>query len=57
MGPAFVLLSYSPAAVEEAARTCGRFLVVVGSALTERGLALAQQIAGMTGCTVISQTF
>jgi acetolactate synthase I/II/III large subunit len=32
-------------------------LLVSGSALTERGLALAQQIAGKTGCKVMGQTY
>ena len=32
-------------------------LLITGSALTERGLALAQQIAGKTGCKVMGQTY
>src|SRR5467141_1815547 len=32
-------------------------LLVTGSALTERGLALAAQIAGKTGCKVMGQTY
>ncbi len=32
-------------------------LLVTGGALTEQGLALAQQIAGKTGCTVMGQTY
>ena len=32
-------------------------LLLTGSALTEKGLALAQQIAGKTGCKVMGQTY
>jgi acetolactate synthase-1/2/3 large subunit len=32
-------------------------LLITGSALTEHGLALAQQIAGKTGCKVMGQTY
>jgi acetolactate synthase-1/2/3 large subunit len=32
-------------------------LLVTGSALTEQGLALAQQISGKTGCKVMGQTY
>ena len=32
-------------------------LLLTGSALTERGLALAAQIAGKTGCKVMGQTY
>ena len=32
-------------------------LLVTGGALTEQGLALAQQIAGKTGCKVMGQTY
>ena len=32
-------------------------LLITGSALTEQGLALAQQIAGKTGCKVMGQTY
>ena len=32
-------------------------LLITGSALTEKGLALAQQIAGKTGCKVMGQTY
>jgi acetolactate synthase-1/2/3 large subunit len=54
--------SYSPQAVETAARILHgdgeRTLVLItGSALTEAGLALAQRIAGKTGCKVMGQTY
>jgi len=54
-------ISYSPQAVEKAACTLREdaahtLLLVAGNALTERALALAQQIAGKTGCTVMGQT-
>jgi len=32
-------------------------LLVTGGAVTERGLALAAQIAGKTGCKVMGQTY
>lgn len=48
-------------AVEAAAKILHRgeptLLLMTGSALTERGLALAQQIAGKTGCKVMGQTY
>jgi len=54
--------SYSPVAVEVAAKILQAdgertLLLVTGSALTEQGLALAEQIAGKTGCTVMGPTF
>jgi len=54
--------SYSPQAVEQAARVLHgdgerTLLLVTGGALTEHGLALAQQIAGKTGCKVMGQTY
>src|SRR6201982_3665169 len=50
--------SYSPQAVELAAKILRNdgnrtLLLMVGSALTEQGLALAQRIAGKTGCQVM----
>jgi acetolactate synthase-1/2/3 large subunit len=52
---------YSPQAVDEAAKALRHgaqtLLLITGSALTERGLALAQQIAGKTGCKVMGQTY
>jgi acetolactate synthase I/II/III large subunit len=52
---------YSAPAVEEAARRvrggAQTLLLITGNALTERGLALAQQIAGKTGCKVMGQTY
>src|ERR1041385_4621133 len=53
---------YSPQAVETAARVlhghgAQTLLLVTGGGLTEQGLALAQQIAGRTGCTVMGQTY
>jgi acetolactate synthase I/II/III large subunit len=49
--------SYSPQAVETAAKVLRggepTLLLVTGSAVTERGLALAAQIAGKTGCKVM----
>lgn len=53
---------FSPEAVETAARVlhgngAETLLLVTGGALTERGLALAQQIAGKTGCKVMGQTY
>ncbi|MCK1516094.1 acetolactate synthase large subunit [Bradyrhizobium sp. 190] len=55
-------LSYCAQAVEQAARilhadSVHTLLLVTGSALTEQGLALAQQIGEKTGCTVMSETF
>jgi acetolactate synthase-1/2/3 large subunit len=54
-------ISFSPQAVEEAARVlrggAQTLLLITGSALTEQGLALAQQIAGKTGCKVMGQTY
>src|ERR1700751_2740891 len=55
-------ISYSPQAVEKAARIlhgdgAQTLLLVTGNALTEQGLALAQQVAGKTGCTVMGQTY
>ncbi|WP_050423813.1 acetolactate synthase large subunit [Bradyrhizobium tropiciagri] len=54
--------SYSPQAVDTAARilhgdAAHTLLLVTGSALTEHGLALAERIAGKTGCTVMGQTY
>src|SRR5438874_2269409 len=54
--------NYSSQAVDNAAkvlRTGGgqNLLLLTGSALTEKGLALAQQIAGKTGCKVMGQTY
>jgi acetolactate synthase-1/2/3 large subunit len=53
---------YSPEAVERAARLlhgggAQNLLLITGSALTEKGLALAQRIAGKTGCKVMGQTY
>jgi acetolactate synthase I/II/III large subunit len=55
-------VSYSPQAVDEAAKALRNggaqtLLLITGSALTEQGLALAQQIAGKTGCKVMGQTY
>jgi acetolactate synthase-1/2/3 large subunit len=55
-------VSYSPQAVETAAKVlhgngAQTLLLITGSALTEQGLALAQQIAGKTGCKVMGQTY
>lgn len=54
--------SYSPQAVDTAAKilhgdAAHTLLLVTGSALTEHGLALAERIAGKTGCTVMGQTY
>ncbi|NVL67853.1 hypothetical protein, partial [Escherichia coli] len=54
--------NYSSQAVDHAAkilRSGGsqNLLLLTGSALTEKGLALAQQIAGKTGCKVMGQTY
>ena len=48
-------VSYSPQVVEQAARilhgdAAHTLLLVTGGALTQQGLALAEQIAGKTGC-------
>ncbi len=55
-------ISYSPQAVEQAAKIlrgdpAHTLLLVTGGGLTEQGLALAQQIAGKTGCKVMGQTY
>jgi acetolactate synthase-1/2/3 large subunit len=54
-------VSYSPQAVDEAAKVLRNggqtLLLITGSALTEHGLALAEQIAGKTGCKVMGQTY
>ncbi|MFT3938536.1 acetolactate synthase large subunit [Rhodopseudomonas sp. BR0C11] len=53
--------TYSPQAVEAAARVLRSgeptLLLLSGAALTEHGLALAQRIAGKTGCKVMGQTY
>ena len=53
--------NYSAQAVETAARVLRggepTLLLLTGSALTERGLALSAQIAGKTGCKVMGQTY
>lgn len=53
--------SYSPQAVDEAARILRggeqTLLLLTGKALTEEGLALAERIAGKTGCKVMGQTY
>src|ERR1700753_1942060 len=53
---------FSAEAVEKSAKILHsggsqNLLLITGSALTERGLALAQQIAGKTGCKVMGQTY
>ena len=52
---------YSTEAVDAAARVLRggerTLLLMTGNALTEKGLALAQQIAGKTGCAVMGQTY
>src|SRR5579859_1090016 len=53
---------FSTDAVEKAAKILHsgaeqNLLLVTGNALTERGLALAQQISGKTGCKVMGQTY
>src|SRR5215468_10979260 len=53
---------FSADAVEKAAKAlrgngAQTLLLITGSALTEQGLALAQQIAGKTGCKVMGQTY
>jgi acetolactate synthase I/II/III large subunit len=54
--------NYSADAVEKAAKILHgdgpqTLVLVTGSGLTEQGLALAQQIAGKTGCRVMGQTY
>jgi len=54
--------SYSPQAVETAAKILRgdpehTLLLITGSALTEQGLALAERVAGKTGCKVMGQTY
>src|SRR5437762_13278817 len=54
--------NYSSQAVDNAAKVLRNgggqnLLLLTGSALTEKGLALAQQIAGKTGCKVMGQTY
>jgi acetolactate synthase-1/2/3 large subunit len=52
---------YSAPAVEAAARVLHggeqTLLLLTGNALTEKGLALAAQISGKTGCKVMGQTY
>jgi acetolactate synthase I/II/III large subunit len=53
---------FSPEAVEWAAKLlhgggAQNLLLITGGALTEKGLALAQRIAGKTGCKVMGQTY
>src|SRR6201987_1831989 len=53
---------FSSDAVDKAAKVlhgdpAHTLLLVTGGALTEQGLALAQQIAGKTGCKVMGQTY
>ncbi len=52
---------YSAQAVETAARVLHggeqTLLLLTGNALTEKGLALAAQISGKTGCKVMGQTY
>jgi acetolactate synthase-1/2/3 large subunit len=52
---------YSAAAVDTAARVLRggepTLLLLTGSALSEKGLALAAQVAGKTGCKVMGQTY
>src|ERR1700753_3624041 len=54
--------SYSPQAVEEAAKVLKNngsetLVLVAGEGLTAEALALAEQIAGKTGCRVMGQTY
>src|SRR6202171_2180317 len=54
--------NYSAQAVDHAAKVLRNGgaetpLLITGSALTEKGLALAAQIAGKTGCQVMGQTY
>src|SRR5580698_3540998 len=53
---------FSTDAVDKAAKVlhgggASTLLLITGGALTERGLALAQQISGKTGCKVMGQTY
>jgi acetolactate synthase I/II/III large subunit len=52
---------FSPEAVDSAAKVlrggAQTLLLVTGNALTEKGLALAAQISGKTGCKVMGQTY
>ncbi len=52
---------FSGSAVDAAAQTLRKgeqsLLYLTGSSLTERGLALAAQISGKTGCKVLAQTY
>jgi len=52
---------FSSQAVDQAARLlrggAASLLLLTGNALTEKGLALAAQIAGKTGCKVMGQTY
>ena len=55
-------VSYSPKAVDEAAKVLRNdpahtLVLMTGNALTEQALALAEQIAGKTGCKVMGQTY
>ncbi len=55
-------VSYSPQAVDEAAKVlrddpAHTLVLMTGSALTAEALALAEQIAGKTGCKVMGQTY
>ena len=55
-------IGYSPQAVDGAARIlrsdpAHTLVLMTGSALTEQALALAEQIAGKTGCKVMGQTY
>jgi acetolactate synthase I/II/III large subunit len=55
-------VSYSPQAVDGAARILRNdpahtLVLMTGSALTAEALALAEQIAGKTGCKVMGQTY
>src|SRR5437899_10825011 len=53
--------NYSSQAVDKAAKVLRggepTLLLLTGSALTERGLALAAQISGKSGCKVMGQTY
>jgi acetolactate synthase-1/2/3 large subunit len=53
--------NYSSQAVDEAAKVLKSgeptLLLLTGEGLTEKGLALAEQIAGKTGCKVMGQTY
>jgi acetolactate synthase-1/2/3 large subunit len=55
-------VSYSPQAVDSAAKilredAAHTLVLMTGSALTAEALALAEQIAGKTGCKVMGQTY